>query len=340
MRTRSTTAGLLDCRVIRLVVLAGCAVGLWCSTAQAQTKKVVGWKLDQIKTGDLTYLPPADSGVAKGTVKIGEIKADATGGTMLLSVQCGHSTRHWPQYKLEWEFNRSVEYLRKGDTFSVRMKFTRIDDLVTTCPATNYTPYCGHSWESDLSVRAVIPQVERGGGNIFDTAKGGEKSRIDIFPSPDNEKLGGYEGPKKSETIIPLIVLDKDYPCSYFAINASARLAKPGALYFFRAVYEGEREPSGSAGGASRPARSEQYVYDGGSFTRHVANGKAEWVESKTDGSAQFRFAETERDNQWIRLFDAGRNMALRLPVAGGMCSWSTDDGKTWNDLYRVDRAK
>ena len=32
--------------------------------------------------------------------------------------------------------------------------------------------------------------------------------------------------------------------------------------------------------------------------------------------------------------------MALRLPVGGGTCSWSTDDGKTWNALYHVDRAK
>jgi hypothetical protein len=32
--------------------------------------------------------------------------------------------------------------------------------------------------------------------------------------------------------------------------------------------------------------------------------------------------------------------MLLRLPVNGGICSWSTDDGKTWNALYRVDKAK
>jgi hypothetical protein len=46
------------------------------------------------------------------------------------------------------------------------------------------------------------------------------------------------------------------------------------------------------------------------------------------------------RDKDWIRLFDFSRDMALRLPVNGGMSSWATDDGKTWNALYRVDKAK
>jgi len=84
----------------------------------------------------------------------------------------------------------------------------------------------------------------------------------------------------------------------------------------------------------------EKYVYDGGSFAMYSRAGKSEWVESKADGSAEFRFAEASRDNNWIRLFDSSRSMVLRLPVGGGTCSWSTDDGKTWNALYHVDRAK
>ncbi len=51
-------------------------------------------------------------------------------------------------------------------------------------------------------------------------------------------------------------------------------------------------------------------------------------------------FAETTRDKDWIWLFDSGRGMALRLPVIGGWCSWSTDDGRTWNALYQVEKAK
>ncbi|MFO0889417.1 MAG: hypothetical protein U0790_09790 [Isosphaeraceae bacterium] len=83
----------------------------------------------------------------------------------------------------------------------------------------------------------------------------------------------------------------------------------------------------------------EKYVYDGGSFAKHVIEGKPVWVESKEDGRAQFRFTETGRDGRWIRLSDPGRGMSLRLPVAGGTCSWSTDGGRTWNALYRVRKA-
>jgi hypothetical protein len=84
----------------------------------------------------------------------------------------------------------------------------------------------------------------------------------------------------------------------------------------------------------------EKFLYDGGSFSRYVAEGKSQWVEAKADGSSQFPFAEAGRDKQWIRLFDSSRGMTLRLPLGGGACSWSTDDGKTWNALYRVEKAK
>ena len=91
---------------------------------------------------------------------------------------------------------------------------------------------------------------------------------------------------------------------------------------------------------ATPPRAVEKYVYKGGSFTKYVRDGESEWVESKTDGTAEFRFAETTRDKDWIRLFDSSRGMALRLPVVGGWCSWSTDDGKKWNALYQVEKAK
>jgi len=90
-----------------------------------------------------------------------------------------------------------------------------------------------------------------------------------------------------------------------------------------------------------KPAQiAEKFVYAGGSFARYSREGKSEWVESKADGSSEFRFAETSRDKDWIRLFDSSRSMVLCLPVGGGMCFWSTDDGTTWNALYRVDKAR
>ena len=253
MRTRWTVATILWFRAIRLVVLAGCAVMLWCSTAQveAQAKKVVGWKLDQIKMGDLTSVPKY-SGIVKGTVKVGEMKADATRGTVIFSCICQHSPPHWPMYQLDWEFTRNVEFVREGDAFSVHMKFTRIDRLGSTCPPTNNTPYAMHYWGPDISVATVIPQVATwgGGGSIFGTTDG-DKSRIRISPSPDNEKLGGYAGHPKSETLIPIIVLEKTgSPWSYMAIaGTNNTAATPGALYLFKAVYVGEPLPPGATGG-------------------------------------------------------------------------------------------
>ncbi len=90
-----------------------------------------------------------------------------------------------------------------------------------------------------------------------------------------------------------------------------------------------------------KPARlMEKYVYAGGSFARYSRGRDSEWLETKTDGSAEFRFVETKRDENWIHLLDASRNMTLRLPVGGGVCSWSTDGGKTWHGLYRVTGPK
>ena len=58
---------------------------------------------------------------------------------------------------------------------------------------------------------------------------------------------------------------------------------------------------------------AEKYVYDGGSSRGIRAEGKSEWVESKADSNAEFRFAETGRNKDWIRLFDSNRAMVLRL---------------------------
>jgi hypothetical protein len=84
----------------------------------------------------------------------------------------------------------------------------------------------------------------------------------------------------------------------------------------------------------------EKYVYSGGYFGKFSGKKESAWVESKSDGSAEFHFVEKSRDKNWIQLFDTSRNMTLRLPIKGGMCSWSTDGGRTWNRLYQVVRAK
>lgn len=83
----------------------------------------------------------------------------------------------------------------------------------------------------------------------------------------------------------------------------------------------------------------EKYNYSGGFFARQSGGKKTEWLELKTDGSGELRFEETKRDQNWIQLFDSNRKMLLRLPVAGGMCAWSTDDGKTWHDFNHVSKG-
>jgi hypothetical protein len=84
----------------------------------------------------------------------------------------------------------------------------------------------------------------------------------------------------------------------------------------------------------------EKYAYEGGSFAKFNVAGSAVWVESKDNDQGPYRFVESERDSRWIRLRDSSRGMLLRLPMGGGTCSWSTDNGKTWNDLYHVDKAR
>jgi len=83
----------------------------------------------------------------------------------------------------------------------------------------------------------------------------------------------------------------------------------------------------------------EKYVFHNGAFVRYLPPGKSQWVESKTDGGPEFRFAEVSRDKDWIRLFDSSRNMSLRLPVPGGMAFASRDKGQTWKTLRKVEKV-
>jgi len=79
----------------------------------------------------------------------------------------------------------------------------------------------------------------------------------------------------------------------------------------------------------------------GGAFVKLPGDGK-QWQETPgTDANWQhLDFVESGRDKDGIRLFDSSRNMTVSLPVGGGMSQWSTDGGKTWNNLVQVDRAQ
>ena len=136
--------------------------------------------------------------------------------------------------------------------------------------------------------------------------------------------------PRKDADAIMWMGIYGKYPDKTYLTDEDKAILMKSPFFF---------QPSGEP--VVKPAQAvEKYVYNGGFFTRYVGGGKSEWVESKADGSMQFRFAEIGRDKEWIRLFDSSRDMVLRLPVGGGTCAWSTDDGKTWNALYHVARAK
>ncbi len=79
-----------------------------------------------------------------------------------------------------------------------------------------------------------------------------------------------------------------------------------------------------------------RYVYRGGAFAQHGGTGPILWTETKSNGSAEWQFVESRRDDGWIYLYDAGRNFTIRLPIRGGRSSLSTNGGKSWRPLYDV----
>lgn len=83
-----------------------------------------------------------------------------------------------------------------------------------------------------------------------------------------------------------------------------------------------------------------RYPYGGGAFEQHAGKEPIYWTEVKTGSNAAYTFEETRRDKDHIFLLDGGRGYRIRLPVAGGICALSADNGKTWRPLYRIDPPK
>jgi hypothetical protein len=83
-----------------------------------------------------------------------------------------------------------------------------------------------------------------------------------------------------------------------------------------------------------------QFLYDGGKFERLADQKLPIWVETKEKSNQKFQFFEKERTPSSLILFDASRSMTIRLPISGGLSSYSMDSGNTWLDLYRVTTPK
>ncbi len=79
-----------------------------------------------------------------------------------------------------------------------------------------------------------------------------------------------------------------------------------------------------------------QYGYNGGAFEQHESDEPVQWTERKSDGTASYSFEETRRTTDEIYLKDARRGISIKLPVNGGRCFFSTNDGNTWVPLYDV----
>ena len=81
-----------------------------------------------------------------------------------------------------------------------------------------------------------------------------------------------------------------------------------------------------------------RYAYKGGAFEQHESDEPVQWTERKTDSDVAYSFEETRRTEADVFLNDPGRGISIRLPVNGGRCYFSTDDGKTWVPLYEVEK--
>ena len=78
----------------------------------------------------------------------------------------------------------------------------------------------------------------------------------------------------------------------------------------------------------------EKYLYSGGQFVNVGNTNWQEWQQKQLI----FHFKETERDNGWITLYDASRNIWVALPKGGGKSYYAWGGDSDWTELYNVRR--
>jgi hypothetical protein len=83
----------------------------------------------------------------------------------------------------------------------------------------------------------------------------------------------------------------------------------------------------------------ERFTHSTGDFTHSQIDPGGTWLETSTLSTNTYTFNETSRDATYIYTIDLNRNMQLKLPIAGGMCYWSVDNGVTWNGLYTLTKV-
>ena len=77
----------------------------------------------------------------------------------------------------------------------------------------------------------------------------------------------------------------------------------------------------------------EAFEISTGFFRRYEGDEKS-WVETSRTHNDLLIFSETSRNQDYIGIRDASRNLDIRFPLNGGMSSMSTDGGKTWSEWH------
>ena len=79
------------------------------------------------------------------------------------------------------------------------------------------------------------------------------------------------------------------------------------------------------------------FYYKHGWFEKRDGNY---WYENTYDQSIRYTFSEVQSDSEHKLLFDASRNLFLKIPNRGGMAQFSTDKKQTWQNVFVVSNKK
>jgi len=150
----------------------------------------------------------------------------------------------------------------------------------------------------------------------------------------------------------PMILSDRAAACAELGNPSTATNMQLFAIAAARDPFQRSELTNGLAflcSIANRPGLSRRsqtnifsdiYCYDGGYFAK--INGVSlggSWREGKSDFSKSYGFEEVANAGTKIILQDRERSLTIQIPTEGGMSQVSTDGGKTWSNLYAVDKS-
>lgn len=75
-----------------------------------------------------------------------------------------------------------------------------------------------------------------------------------------------------------------------------------------------------------------KYTYQSGFFIQKARLDWEEWQQ----GRVTWKFREAERDESYVTLHDASRNIWVLLPLKGGMSYFAYGGDRGWSNLYQI----